>query len=86
MIPKIYVVERTGAAAWGNHNHFTLTFEEAEKFVHDLKDAMQDQRYLEYRTDLQFFILIIIEPSKGPAHTMPITSEASGQDKPDHQE
>lgn len=58
MIPKIYVVERSALAAWRTDNSFTLTFDEASRFIHDLQDAMVDQRKLSNRTQLEFFILV----------------------------
>jgi hypothetical protein len=59
MIPKIYVVERVALAAWGAPNTFSLTFDEASKFIHDLQDAMIDLRHFEDRTPLDFFVLVI---------------------------
>lgn len=58
MIPKIYVVDRTALQAWKAPNSFTLTFEEAERFVHDLKDSMEDQRHLANSMLVDFFILV----------------------------
>jgi len=57
-IPKIYVVDRTALAVWGAPNSFTLTFDEAAKFVHDLQDAMIDQTNLSNQANLEFFILV----------------------------
>jgi len=59
MIPKIYVVERSALAAWGAPNSFHLTFDETSKFIHDLQDAMLNQRKLSNRIQLDFFILVI---------------------------
>ena len=59
MIPKVYVLERSTLAAWGADNCFTLTFDEASRFIHDLQDAMVGQRKLSDRTQLEFFILVI---------------------------
>lgn len=59
MIPKVYVLERSALAAWGADNSFTLTFDAALRFIHDLQDAMVGQRKLSDRTGLEFFILVI---------------------------
>jgi len=59
MIPKIYVVERSGLAAWEAPHSFNLTFEETSQFIHDLQNAMFDQRKLSDRTKLEFFILVV---------------------------
>lgn len=59
MIPKTYVVERSALAAWGEPSSFTLTFEEASQFIHNLQNAMFDQRKLSIRTGFDFFILVV---------------------------
>jgi len=59
MVPKIYVVERSGLEAWRARHSFTLTFDEASQFIHDLQDAMVNQRKLSNRIHLDFFILVI---------------------------
>ena len=45
-VPKVYVVDRTALAAWEAPNSFTLTFDEAARFIHDLQNAMIDQTNL----------------------------------------
>jgi len=60
-IPKIHVLDRNAIVLWGAHNSFYLTFEEASQFIHDLQNAMVDQRYLETKTEFDFFILVIPE-------------------------
>lgn len=59
MIPKVYVVERSTLAAWGADNSFALTFDQTSRFIHDLQDAMEGQRKLSDRTQLEFFILVV---------------------------
>ena len=59
MVPKIYVVERSALEAWKARHGFELTFDETSQFIHDLQDAMIDQRKLSNRTPLDFFILVI---------------------------
>ena len=59
MVPKVYVVESGALAAWGARHSFNLTFDEASQFIHDLQDAMLNQRKLSDRTNLEFFILVI---------------------------
>jgi len=59
MIPRIYVVDSKALAAWEAPGAFTLTFEQASQFIHDLQNAMFDQRHLSGNTGLEFFILVI---------------------------
>lgn len=59
MIPKVYVVEGSALAAWRTDSSFTLTFDEVSQFIHDLQNAMFDQRKFLNRTNLDFFILVV---------------------------
>lgn len=67
--PKLYVVERRALAAWSAPNSFTLTFEEASQFIHDLQDSMAEHRHLSTTADLEFFILVIPPSTKPPSLT-----------------
>ena len=58
-VPKLYVLDRIALGAWTQPNTIELTFDETVKFIHDLQNALFDQRKLSRQSGLDFFIILI---------------------------
>jgi len=65
MIPKIYILDRTALKAWEAPTSFNLTFDETVKFIHELQNALLDQRHLSMQSGLEWFILVVPKKPQG---------------------
>lgn len=59
MIPKLYILDRTALKEWEERTSFNLTFDETIRFMHDLQNALFDQRRLSNQSGLEWFIVVV---------------------------